>query len=80
MTTEGERRRRGRAWLEAWSVAGPRLEDERWQHVAALDDDSAWEEAQALFALVEPEWSGDTGEGLVLQQNVFRRARAPRAS
>ena len=78
MTTEGERRRQGRAWLEAWRVAGPRLENERWQQVAALDDDSAWEEAQALFALVEPEWTGDAGEGLVLQQDVFRRAWTPR--
>ena len=41
----------------------------------ALDDDTAWDEAQALFALVEPDWSGDAGEGLFLQQRVFRRGR-----
>jgi hypothetical protein len=71
-----ERRRQGLRWLESWRVASDRLERERWQHVRSLDEDAAWEEAQALFALVEPEWSGDAGEGLILQQDVFRRARS----
>jgi hypothetical protein len=40
----------------------------------ALDDDSSWEEAQALFALWEPDWAGDAGESLARQQDVFARA------
>ena len=73
--SDTERRRQGRLWLDDWRAAGERLERERWQHVQALDEDSAWEQAQELFALVESEWTGDAGEGLLLQQDVFRRVR-----
>lgn len=69
-----ERRRQGRRWLDQWRLAGERLEQERWREVQALDEDTAWAQAQALFALVEPEWTGDAGEGLLLHQDVFRRA------
>jgi len=51
--SDTERRRQGRLWLDGWRAAGERLERERWQHVQALDEDSAWEQAQELFALVE---------------------------
>jgi hypothetical protein len=70
-----ERRRQGRQWLDRWRIAGERLERERWERVQALDDDTAWDEAQAMFALLEPDWPGDAGEGLLLQQQVFRRGR-----
>jgi hypothetical protein len=72
---DSDRRMQGQRWLDSWAVANTRLEQERWQHVEALDDDAAWDEAQALSALWEPEWEGDRGEGLVLQQDVFGRAR-----
>lgn len=62
-------------WLEDWRAAGQRLDQERLEHLQSLDDDSAWEEAQSLSALVQPEWPGDEGEGLLLQQEIFRRAR-----
>ena len=45
----------------------------------ALTDDEAWDEAQGLFEMWEPDMSGDAGEGLILQQNVFVRARAQRS-
>ena len=70
-----ERRRQGLLWLDRWRASGERLERERWERVQALDDDTAWDEAQALFALVEPDWPGDAGEGLLLQQQVFHRGR-----
>ena len=41
----------------------------------ALTDDEAWDQAQGLFEMWEPDMSGDAGEGLILQQNVFVRAR-----
>jgi hypothetical protein len=73
--SDPEERRHGRVWLEAWSVAGDRLDRERWEHVQTLDDNTAWDEAQSLFALVEPDWAGDAGEGLILLQDVFSRVR-----
>ena len=68
-----------RRWLETWREGGAVLEQERWQRVRALTDDEAWEEAQGLFEMWEPDMSGDAGEGLILQQNVFVRARAQRS-
>jgi hypothetical protein len=74
VSLDAERLAQGRRWLRDWQEAGAWLEHERWTHVRALDDDSAWDEAQALFALWEPGWEGDAGEGLLLQRDVFARA------
>ncbi|MGQ0733859.1 MAG: hypothetical protein ACT4QD_09415, partial [Acidobacteriota bacterium] len=49
---------------------------ERWQHVQALHDETAWEDAQALFALVEPEWTGDGGAGLLRQVGSAARSNS----
>jgi hypothetical protein len=65
----------GRAWLDNWALAGSELEEERARHLMSLDDDSSWEEACALFLLWEPDWTGDAGDGLVRQQDVFARRR-----
>jgi hypothetical protein len=73
MSLNAERRAQGRRWLNAWREAGAVLEAERQAHLRALDDDSSWEEAQALFALWEPDWAGDAGDGLLHQQFVFAR-------
>lgn len=69
-------RERTRQWLENWRRVGPILDEERWSRVAALTDEDAWNEAQGLFATwTDPEFTGDAGEGLLLQQSVLARWR-----
>lgn len=68
-----------RQWLDTWRQAGPMLDEERWQRVRALSDDEAWEETQNLFAMWHAGMTGDAGEGLRLQQDVFARARFRRS-
>jgi hypothetical protein len=67
-----------RKWLETWREAGRLLDEERWQRIRHLTDDEAWEQTESLFKMWEPGMTGDAGEGLLLQQDVFARARAPR--
>jgi hypothetical protein len=67
-----------RKWLETWRGASRLLDDERWQRIRNLTDDEAWEQTESLFKMWEPGMTGDAGEGLRLQQDVFARARAPR--
>jgi hypothetical protein len=74
--TEHEREQM-RRWLDIWAHVGPILEAERWARVRALTDEEAWQEAQRLMAWWEPEWKGDEGEGLLMQQDVFRLAVRP---
>jgi hypothetical protein len=61
----------GRAWLDNWRLVGAELEADRTRHLRSLDDDTSWDEAHALFLLWEPDWTGDDGDGLVRQQDVF---------
>jgi hypothetical protein len=68
-----------RQWLRNWEIVGPMLEQERWDRVAALTDDEAWQESEGLLQAWEPDMLGDEGEGLELQQRVFARARQPHA-
>ena len=75
----GDERQQMRRWLETWREAGVLLDEERWQRVRSLTDDEAWEQTESLFEMWEPGMSGDAGEGLVLQQNVFARAGARRS-
>jgi len=77
MGLDAKRLAEGRQWLRNWREASAVLEHERWTRVRALDDDSAWEQAQALAALWEPGWTGDAGEGLLLQQALFARHAKP---
>jgi hypothetical protein len=73
-----EKHAAGLRWLENWKAAADVLENERWNRLRSLTDEAAWSETEALFALWEPDWTGDAGEGLILQQAVFIRAQRRR--
>lgn len=75
MPSDDAARADGRRWLAAWRSAEAVLDEERWARVCALDDESAWTEAEALAALWDSDWSGDDGEELILHQKVFGRLR-----
>ena len=64
-----------RQWLANWQRVGPLLEAERRERVAALTDDDGWNESEALFQAWQTWMTGDNGEGLLLQQDVFARCR-----
>ena len=72
-----EERAQMKQWLENWKHVGPILEEERWTRVRALTDEAAWREAYGLLQWWQREWQGDGGEGLLLQQDVFRRGSRP---
>ncbi len=74
-TLDEHEREQMRRWLENWQRVGPLLEAERRERVAALTGDDAWDESQELFQAWQPEMTGDAGEGLLLQQDVFARCR-----
>jgi hypothetical protein len=69
-----DEREQMRQWLQTWQRAGQWLERERAEHLAALTDDAAWDDSLSLFAEWEPGMTGDDGEGLLLQQQVFARS------
>ncbi len=64
-------------WLETWKHAGPILEEERRARLRAMSEDEANQTVRWLLELWQPDWRGDDGEGLILQQRVFARARRP---
>ena len=72
---DAEGRARMKRWLDDWQRVGPILEQERWDRVAALTDAEAQQAAVQLFDLWQPDWPTDNGEGLLLHQRVFARAR-----
>lgn len=72
---DAESRAQGKRWLENWKRVGPILEAERWDRVRALTDAEAARDATRLFDLWQPDWPTDEGEGLLLHQHVFARAR-----
>ena len=72
---DAEGRIRMKRWLDDWRTVGPILEQERWDRVAALTDAEAQQAAVKLFDLWQPDWPTDNGEGLLLHQRVFARAR-----
>jgi hypothetical protein len=72
---DAEGRARMKRWLDDWRRVGPILEQERWNRVAALTDAEAQQTAVQLFDLWQPDWPTDDGEGLLLHQRVFARAR-----
>lgn len=63
--TEPEREQM-RRWLRNWTAVRPLLEAERDERLAALTDDDAWRECQALFAAWDPDMQGDAGERLTV--------------
>ena len=60
-------------WLRDWTATTALLEAERDERLAALTDEGAWCECQDLLAAWQPEMEGDAGQGLEIQQSVFRR-------
>ena len=72
---DADERAQTKRWLENWKRVGPVLDQERWDRVAALTDIEAQQAAVRLFELWQPDWPSDEGEGLLLHQRVFARAR-----
>jgi hypothetical protein len=72
---DAEGRALAKRWIDNWKRVGPILERERWERVKALTDEEAAREALMLFDLWQPDWPTDEGEGLLLCQRVFARAR-----
>lgn len=70
-----ETRGRVKQWLEIWRRVGPELEAERWATLAALSDEQGAQACRRVFELWQPDWPSDDGEGLLLQQRAFARAR-----
>lgn len=77
-TIDAETRAQVKRWLDNWKVVGPILEQERWGRIVAMTDEETRKAALAVFELWEPDWPTDNGEGLVLHQRVFARARVGR--
>lgn len=67
-----------RQWLDNWARVGPLLERERWDRLATMTEEEARRATEHALDLWQPGWSTDDGEGLLLQQRVFARARANR--
>ena len=72
---DAEGRAQGKRWLDSWKRLGPILEQERWDRIVALTAAEAQQDAVRLFELWQPDWPTDEGEGLLLHQRVFARAR-----
>ena len=64
-----------RRWLDRWSDAGPLLEAERWDAIAAMTPAELQRATARVLELWQPGWPADDGEGLLLVQRVFARAR-----
>ena len=62
-------------WLDTWKRVGPILDAERWERLHTMTAADAQQASQNVLELWQPDWRGDDGEGLVLQQRVFARAR-----
>lgn len=65
-------------WLDNWARVGPILDEERWQRLLAMSPEEAQIATRQVWELWRPEWPTDEGEGLLLQQRVFARARRRR--
>jgi hypothetical protein len=62
-------------WLDNWARVGPLLEEERMQRLREMTPEEAQVATRQVWELWQPEWPTDDGEGLLLQQRVFARAR-----
>ena len=72
---DAEGRALAKRWLDNWKRVGPILEAERWGRLAAMTDEEAQRASRRVLELWQPDWHGDDGEGLLLHQRVFARAR-----
>lgn len=75
--TPGERADMKR-WLDSWALASERLEQERWERLALMTAEECRVATRQVWELWRPDWPTDEGEGLLLQQRVFARARRRR--
>jgi hypothetical protein len=73
-----EERHRTRQWLDNWAIAGPVLEQERWEHLTRMTPEECQAATRRVWELWQPAWPSDEGEGLRLQQQVFALARRRR--
>ena len=71
---EGDRARM-KQWLDNWARVGPLLEQERWERLRMMNEEEAQRATRRVLELWQPDWQGDNGEGLLLHQRVFARAR-----
>jgi uncharacterized protein (DUF305 family) len=78
MSEQESERARMRRWLQTWASAGPRLDQERWDRLAAMTEAQAQRALGQVLELGERDWPSDDGEGLLLQQRVFALARRKR--
>lgn len=65
-----------RRWLEQWRTAGPLLAAERWARLSARSDADLLQDSRDLLSFWRPDFTGDDGEAIVIQQRVFARQRA----
>lgn len=70
-----EERNQMRQWLDNWARTGPLLERMRWERLRGMSDEEARRDARLVWDLWQPDWPADNGEGLLLHQRVFARAR-----
>jgi hypothetical protein len=62
-------------WLDNWARVGPLLEEERWARLRSMTEEEAQQATRRVLELWRPEWPSDNGEGLLLHQRLFERAR-----
>ena len=71
-----------RAWVENWKRIGPELERRKRRELRALSEEDAFDEALTLSASSADETWVEPGraasEGLLEQQRLFQRLRAPK--
>jgi hypothetical protein len=65
-----------RRWLEQWRTVGPMLAQERWARLSARSDADLLQDSRDLLSFWRPDFTGDDGEAIVIQQRVFSRLRA----
>lgn len=65
-----------RRWLEQWRTVGPMLAEERWARLSARCDADLLQDSRDLLAFWRPDFTGDDGEAIMIQQRVFARLRA----
>ena len=65
-------------WLRNWERVGPLLEQERWERLVNMTPEEAQRAIAYVLDLWRPGLRGDDGEGLLLCQRVFARARRQR--
>jgi hypothetical protein len=73
-----EERAATKKWLEIWAETGPLLEAERWNRLLAMSEAEVQTATRQVWELWQPDWPTDEGEGLLLIQRAFARARRTR--